>query len=52
MDLKKVKYACEEHIDIAIDDLIYDTESFPIMEMAESHKCEYCDKIAKYGLKV
>ena len=37
---------------MAIDDLIYDTESFPIMEISEDNKCEYCDKIAKYKLKV
>lgn len=52
MNLKKIKFSCEEHVDIAIDDLIYDTESFPIMETTEGHKCEYCDKIAKYELKV
>ncbi len=46
-------YACEEHIDIAIDTIVDDYETFPnLTKVAEqenlSTTCEYCQNKAIY----
>ena len=46
-------YACEEHIDIAIDTIVDDYETFPnLMKVTEeenlSTTCEYCQNKAIY----
>lgn len=46
-------YACEEHIDIAIDTIVDDYETFPnLTKVTEEEKlstiCEYCQNKAIY----
>ncbi|GAB6168788.1 hypothetical protein JCM1393_12480 [Clostridium carnis] len=45
-------YACENHVDEAMDDLINIEETFPIMEECNKGKCKYCNKEAKYLIKL
>lgn len=47
-----VKYACEEHMDEAMDDVINEQEKFPIINNAKGNKCAYCDKECSYEVKV
>ncbi|WP_368489174.1 CxxH/CxxC protein [Clostridium sp. BJN0013] len=49
---EKNKYCCSEHIDISFDDFILDNETFPYLISTENHKCTYCNKEAKYILKL
>ncbi|TYS45618.1 CxxH/CxxC protein [Bacillus infantis] len=45
-------YCCEEHIDIAIDTVVDEYETFPVMNKIEdsqlSTTCEYCRNKAVY----
>ncbi|WP_445489216.1 CxxH/CxxC protein [Niallia sp. 03133] len=46
-------YSCEEHIDIAIDTVVNEHETFPILEKIPEDKklsttCEYCKNTAIY----
>ncbi|MBS4189864.1 CxxH/CxxC protein [Bacillus sp. FJAT-49705] len=46
-------YSCEEHIDIAIDTVVDEHETFPILtKISEGEKlsttCEYCRNSAVY----
>ncbi|MCM3638769.1 CxxH/CxxC protein [Sporosarcina luteola] len=46
-------YSCETHINHALDVLVAQEETFPIMEKVDevnklSTKCEYCDTPATY----
>ncbi|WP_420828147.1 CxxH/CxxC protein [Cytobacillus citreus] len=50
---KKMIYSCEEHIDIAIDTVVDEHETFPILtKISEGEKlsttCEYCRNSAVY----
>ena len=47
---KGTKYCCEEHVDIAFDDFLLETETFPYMEKSSNHQCSYCIEPAKYIL--
>lgn len=47
-----VKYACEEHMDEAMDDIINEEETFPEINSAEGIKCTYCNNGCKYEIKV
>lgn len=47
-----IKYACEEHIDEAMDEIINENETFPIINEAFDEKCSYCDKKSKYKLQM
>lgn len=41
-------YACEEHIDLAMEHII-DNERFPEMNLLEEkEKCSFCEEFAKY----
>ncbi len=47
------KYSCENHIEHALDMVVAETESFPVMEILEeeeklSTKCSYCEELATY----
>lgn len=42
---------CKEHVDIAMDEIINDSERFPIIEISNDGNCVYCDKIAEYVVK-
>ncbi|TLS35413.1 CxxH/CxxC protein [Pseudalkalibacillus caeni] len=46
-------YCCEEHIDMALDDSVDNSEQPPIMDKLSAEKqlsttCEYCPKSAIY----
>lgn len=43
--------ACSEHIEEAMDDLINEEETFPIIEKYKEEKCAYCDNNAEYKIK-
>jgi CxxH/CxxC protein (TIGR04129 family) len=43
-------YACEDHIDLAIDDFLVKNETFPLLSEAKTGNCSYCEKPAKYIL--
>ena len=45
-------YACEEHIVEAMDEVIYEKETFPVINEVIEKKCSYCSKEAKYEVKV
>lgn len=51
--LDKMIYSCEEHIDIAIDTIVDDYETFPQLTKVTEEKrlsttCEYCQNQAIY----
>jgi len=46
-------YSCAEHVDIAIDTIVNEHETFPILEKISdgdklSTSCEYCKNTAVY----
>ena len=45
-------YCCEEHVDIAIDTIVDEFETFPLLSKVEpedlSTSCEYCQNSAVY----
>ncbi|WP_445738835.1 CxxH/CxxC protein [Niallia sp. FSL R7-0271] len=46
-------YSCEEHVDIAIDTIVNEYETFPSLEKIDEEKklsttCEYCKNNAIY----
>jgi CxxH/CxxC protein (TIGR04129 family) len=43
-------YACEDHIDLAIDDFLVEYETFPVLSKAEKITCSYCENAAVYVL--
>lgn len=45
-------HACEDHINVAIDDFIEEYETFPILTKGNKAFCSYCDKEALYSLQV
>lgn len=48
----KTKYACEEHIDEAMDDIINENETFPVINEVSNKQCSYCEKQCKYEVKM
>jgi len=50
---KKMIYSCAEHVDIAIDTVVNEHETFPILEQVSDEEklsttCEYCKNPAIY----
>ncbi len=45
-------YSCEEHVDIALDTIVDELITIPIMTKIDvdnlSTTCEYCEKLAVY----
>ncbi|MGG3469164.1 CxxH/CxxC protein [Neobacillus pocheonensis] len=45
-------YSCEEHVDIALDTVVDETETFPVLSKIGvdnlSTTCEYCQNSAVY----
>jgi CxxH/CxxC protein (TIGR04129 family) len=45
-------YCCEEHVDIALDKIVYEYETFPVLTKVDvdnlSTSCEFCPKPAVY----
>lgn len=48
----EIKYACEEHIDEAMDEVINEKETFPIISEVKDKKCDYCSKKSCYEVKM
>ena len=45
-------YACEEHMDEAMDEVIDGKETYPVINEITGYKCTYCEKEAKYEVKM
>ena len=45
-------YSCEEHVDIALDDIVDEYQTFPVLSKIDvdnlSTSCEYCQNGAVY----
>ncbi|WP_449621014.1 CxxH/CxxC protein [Robertmurraya sp. Marseille-Q9965] len=45
-------YACEEHVELAIDTIVDEFETFPMLSKVEGEElstpCEYCQNTAVY----
>ena len=44
-------YCCEDHVELALDMFVDETETFPILTKVENNlstTCEYCEKPAIY----
>ena len=45
-------YSCEEHVDIALDDIVDQYQTYPVLSQVpvdnSSTTCEYCEKRAVY----
>ncbi|QIZ05916.1 CxxH/CxxC protein [Priestia megaterium] len=45
-------YCCEEHVDIALDDIVDQYQTYPVLSQIPVDKsstgCEYCEKQAVY----
>lgn len=55
MNYEKIIYACNEHIDMAIDDIVNFTEKAPKINLEEEGNksiCSYCKKHAEYKVTV
>lgn len=45
------KYVCLEHVELALDEVVDETEEYPILEEVPAEKnvtCEYCDQPSTY----
>ena len=45
------KYVCVEHVELALDEIVDETEQYPILDQLNPEKnitCEYCDAPATY----
>ena len=47
----KTIYACEEHVDMAIDDYVNEFAEAPEVLKEEINKCHYCQLKAVYVIK-
>lgn len=45
-------FACEEHIEDAMDDLVDEFETFPVVNECTTEKCKYCSKESKYKVEI
>ncbi len=48
-----ILYCCEEHVDMALDEVVYECETYPILTSVAdegnlSTACEYCQNRAVY----
>lgn len=48
-----ILYCCKEHVDRALDEVVYECETYPILTIIEEEKqlstaCEYCRNKAVY----
>jgi CxxH/CxxC protein (TIGR04129 family) len=52
MEVEKMIYCCEEHVDIALDTIVDEYETFPVLTKMDvdnlSTSCEYCQNPAVY----
>lgn len=47
----KTIYACQEHIDEAMDDLVDEFETFPVINECKSETCNYCSNKSNYKVE-
>ena len=47
-----IKYACSEHVDDAMEDIINEKETFPVLNEVKGQKCSYCNKECEYEIKL
>ena len=47
-----IKYACEDHIDEAMDEVINEEETFPIINKCKGNQCSYCEKHSEYEINI
>lgn len=52
MTKEKIIYACDEHVEMAIDDFINEQndEKAPSMEKCSDETCKYCNMAAEYKI--
>lgn len=43
-------FACREHIEIAIDDFVNETEEAPQIKLISNEICSYCSEKAEYEI--
>ena len=46
-------YCCQEHVDMALDEVVYECETYPVLTLVPeenqlSTTCEYCRNVAIY----
>ena len=51
MDKETVIYSCLEHVEMAIDDFVNNTEAAPEVLKIQNEKCSYCKEDAQYEIK-
>lgn len=51
MEKHEAIYACKEHIEMAIDDIVNKVEVAPQITKTENKKCSYCNEQAEYEIK-
>jgi len=49
--VNKTIYACEEHVDMAIDDYVNEFEEAPEVSKEAFKQCRYCQLRAAYVIK-
>ncbi len=47
-----IKYACSNHVDDAMDDVINEKETFPVLSETKGEKCSYCNEECTYQVKL
>lgn len=47
----KKNFACDDHIDMVMDEYINDNETFPELIECETETCNYCKNKSKYEIK-
>lgn len=49
---ERMIYCCEEHVDIALDTIVDEYETFPLLSKVKDEElsttCEYCENKAQY----
>ncbi len=48
----KTIYSCEEHVDEAMDDLLDEFETFPVVYECTNEVCIYCSNKSKYKIEI
>ncbi|WP_312699663.1 CxxH/CxxC protein [Sedimentibacter sp.] len=48
--MEDIIFACREHIEIAIDDFVNETEAAPQIAAVSNEICSYCSEKAEYKI--
>lgn len=50
--MEEIIYACKEHVEMALDDIVNDEEKAPVItKIQQEEKCGYCSEPAEYEVK-